>query len=387
MELSHNILKLYFLKGVLWFLVAMPIIILFFQDHGLSLTQIMTLQGIYSLSVALFEIPSGYIADLFGRKKTITLSTVFSFTGYLVFSFYGEFYAFAIAQILVGIGGSLMSGSDSALLYDTLIETGDKKAYTKIEGKTYAIGNFSEATAGILGGFLAVTSIYLPIYVQTGILFLSIPIALTLVEPNMHEEDKMDRSLSAIFGVVKFAMIENMKLRWLIIYSSAMGIATLSMAWFAQPFFKEINIPLAYFGILWAGLNFSTGLTSFNAHKFDNSEKGNLLFYLALAMVLSFLFLGLNNSFFGLIFILIIYFLRGVVTPILRNEINENTTSNKRATVLSIRSFIIRISFAFFAPILGYIAENYALANSFYVLALIVGVFSLLASFRLSSLD
>ena len=384
MELRHNILKMYLLKGVLWFMVAMPIIILFFQEHGLSLTQIMTLQAIYSFSVALFEIPSGYIADLFGRKQTIALSTVFSFAGYLVFSFYGGFYAFAIAQILVGIGGSLMSGSDSALLYDTLLETGDKKAYTKIEGKNYAIGNFSEATAGILGGFLAVSSIYLPIYVQTGILFLSIPIALSLVEPKMHKEDKMDRSLSAIFGVVKFAMIENIKLRWLIIYSSAMGVATLSMAWFAQPFFKEINIPLAYFGILWAGLNFSAGLTSFNSHKFDKSEKGNMLFYLALAMAVSFLFLGINNSIFGLIFILIIYLLRGVVTPILRNEINENTTSNKRATVLSVRSFIIRISFAICAPILGYLADNYSLSYSFYVLAIIVGFFSVLSALKLS---
>ena len=384
MELRHNILKMHLLKGVLWFMVAMPIIILFFQEHGLSLTQIMTLQAIYSFSVALFEIPSGYIADLFGRKQTIALSTVFSFAGYLVFSFYGGFYAFAIAQILVGIGGSLMSGSDSALLYDTLLEIGNKKAYTKIEGRNYAIGNFSEATAGILGGFLAVSSIYLPIYVQTGILFLSIPIALSLVEPKMHKEDKMDRSLSAIFGVVKFAMIENIKLRWLIIYSSAMGVATLSMAWFAQPFFKEINIPLAYFGILWAGLNFSAGLTSFNSYKFNKSNKRSMLFYLALAMAVSFLFLGINNSIFGLIFILIIYLLRGVVTPILRNEINENTTSNKRATVLSVRSFIIRISFAICAPILGYLAENYSLSYSFYVLAIIVGFFSILSAIKLS---
>ena len=71
MQLRHNILKMYLLNGVVWFMVAMPIIILFFQEHGLSLTQIMTLQAIYSFSVALFEIPSGYIADLFGRKQTI----------------------------------------------------------------------------------------------------------------------------------------------------------------------------------------------------------------------------------------------------------------------------------------------------------------------------
>ena len=121
MQLKHNILKMHLLKGVLWFMVAMPIIVLFFQEHGLTLTEVMVLQSIYSLSVALFEIPSGYIADLFGRKHTIVLGTIFSFIGYLVFSFYGGFYAFAVAQALVGIGGSLMSGSDSALLYDTLL--------------------------------------------------------------------------------------------------------------------------------------------------------------------------------------------------------------------------------------------------------------------------
>ena len=105
------------------------------------------------------------------RKKDgfLNIITLFSFLGYLVFSFFGGFYAFAAASTLVGIGGSLISGSDSALLYDTLLETGDKKTYTKIEGRNYAIGNFSEATAGILGGFLAVSSIYLPIYAQTGI--------------------------------------------------------------------------------------------------------------------------------------------------------------------------------------------------------------------------
>ena len=388
MQLRHNILKMYLLKAVLWFMVAMPIIVLFFQEHGLTLTEVMLLQAIYSLSVALFEIPSGYIADIFGRKQTIVFSTIFSFIGFLVFSFYGGFYAFALAQVLIGIGGSLMSGSDSAIIYDTLLETKSKTSYTKIEGRNYAIGNFSEAAAGILGGFLAVGSLYLPIYVQTSILFFSIPIALTLVEPTIHEENKLDRSFRAIMEVVKFSLVDNTRLRWLIIYSSAMGVATLSMAWFAQPFFKEVGVPLAYFGILWAGLNFSAGLTSFNAHQFDKKENNHkILIFLSLGMITSFILLGFNSSMFGLVFILIIYLLRGIVTPILRNAINENTTSNKRATVLSIRSFIIRISFAICAPILGYIAENYSLSNSFYVLALVVGVFSLLASFKLSSLD
>ena len=384
MQLSYNIFKMYLLKAVLWFMVAMPIIVLFFQEHGLTLTEVMILQSIYSFSVALFEIPSGFIADVFGRKRTIVLSTIFTFIGFLVFSFFGGFYAFAIAQVLVGVGGSLMSGSDSAIIYDTLLETNSKTTYTKIEGRTYAIGNFSEALAGILGGFLAVGSIYMPIYVQTSILFFSIPIAFTLIEPSMNKENKLDRSFKAVLEVVKFAMIDNQKLKWLIIYSSAMGVATLSMAWFAQPFFKSINIPLAYFGILWAVLNFSAGFTSFNAHKLNKKYSDyKVLFYISLSMFTLFILLGLNASVFGLIFILFIYLLRGLVTPILRNAINENTTSNKRATVLSIRSLIIRISFAISAPILGYIADNYSLAISFYGLAIAVGFFSILSAIKL----
>ena len=402
MQLRHNILKMYLLKAVLWFMVSMPIIVLFFQEHGLTLTEVMILQSIYSFSVALFEIPSGFIADIFGRKRTIVLSTFFTFFGFLVFSFSGVevsydfggisflvtfpagFYAFAIAQVLVGIGGSLMSGSDSAIIYDTLLESKIENSYTKIEGKTYAIGNFSEGLAGILGGFLAVCSIYMPVYVQTSILFFSIPISFTLIEPKIHNENLLNKSFIAVWEVVRFALVDNQKLKWLIIYSSALGVSTLSMAWLAQPFFKAINIPLAYFGVLWAILNFSAGLTSFNAYRLENKFINcKILIYIGLSISISFILLSFNFSVFGLIFILFVYLLRGLVTPILRNAINENTSSNKRATVLSIRSLIIRISFAISAPILGYIADNYSLAISFYSLAILVGFFSILSAIKL----
>ena len=387
MHLRHNIIKMYFLKGVLWFMLSMPIIVLFFQEHGLSLTEIMTLQAIYSFTVALFEIPSGYLADFFGRRTCIILSSIFSFLGYLFFCFYSGFYFFLIAQVLLGIAGSLISGSDSALIYDTLIQIDKKNAYTKIEGKNYAIGNFSEAIAGIFGGFLAVTSLYLPVYIQTVVLFLSIPIAFTLVEPKFKKGNRIDRSFKFISDVVKYALVDSAKLKWLIIFSSAMGLATLSIAWFAQPFFTIINLPLAYFGVIWALLNFSTGITSYNSHLFFLSKNYKFLMYISILMCFSYFALGLNMSYFVLIFIFSIYLLRGVMTPFLRNEINVNTTSDKRATVLSIRSFIIRISFAIFAPILGYIAENYSLSFSFYFLSLFVGMFSLLSSYKLIKLD
>ena len=378
---------MYLLKGIMWFMVAMPIIVLFFQDHGLTLAEVMILQGVYSISVAIFEIPSGYIADFFGRKKAIILSTILCFIGYVLFSNYSDFYIFMIAEILIGIGGSLMSGSDSAIIYDTLLETKNNTKYTKIEGRNYAIGNFSEALAGILGGFLAATSIYHPIYVQTIILFFSIPVAFTLVEPSLNKQNLTSKSFPKITSILKDTLLTDKKLKWLIIYSATMGVATLSIAWFCQPFFKSIEIPIVYFGIIWAVLNLSVGITSFNAHIVERKMSPiKIMKILAIIMPICFFFIAYINSIFALLFILFIYLIRGVVTPLLRNYINQQTSSDKRATVLSIRSFFIRISFATSAPLLAYLADNSTLNYAFYLLGCIIAFFALLSVYKLSRL-
>jgi len=378
MNLEGNINKMYLLKAVKWFMIVMPIIVLFFEKHGLSLTQIMILQATYSFTVAVLEIPSGFFADIYGRRLSLFYGSILTFIGYLIFSFFSGFNEFFIAEILLGIGGSLISGADSALIYDTLLQLKKDEDYTKVEGKNYGIGNVSEGIAGIIGGFLAITSLDLPVYIQTFVLFFSIPISYSLVEPE--SSYKLAKSIKSIWLVVKETFFEENKLKWYIIYSSSMGIGTLSIAWFVQPFLIEIETPLFYYGIIWAGLNIITGITSYYSYLFKHK---NLLIYISLIMVISFILLGYNISMYGLIFIVFIYLIRGIITPTLRNLININSTSERRATVLSLRSFIIRISFAIIAPILGYITDYSDISFVFYSLAMIVGLSSILALYKL----
>ena len=192
-----------------------------------------------------------------------------------------------------------------------------------------------------------------------------------------------------MIDIMKFAIIKNKKIRYLIIYSSIMGFATLSMAWFVQPFLIEIHFYLGYYGILWAILNFSAGITSYNAYKiYEKMKSYNLLIFISLIMSISFIMLGLNITYLGLVFIFLIYFIRGIVTPILRNEININIESNKRATVLSIRSLFIRLTFAILAPILAYISEiNFSLTITFILMGLIIGAISFFSSYKLKKID
>lgn len=383
MALKHNILKMYFLKGVNCFMIVMPIIVIFFQENDLTITEIMILQAVYSLTIAMLEIPSGFLADSFGRRNSIFISTVFSFIGYIILSTYVGFNQYLIAEILLGIGASLISGADSALIYDTLLDLNDKNSYTKIEGKNYAIGNFSEAIAGLLGGYLAIASIslglYLPMYIQTFVVMLSIPIAYSLVEPK--RTFKIGKSLKSIIIIVQDTLITNKKLKWYIIYSSAIGLTTLSIAWFVQPFLSTIEMPLIYFGIIWAALNIIAGITSYYSYLINNR---NLLIIISLSITISLICLGFNISLIGLIFISSIYLLRGIITPHMRNLININTTSERRATVMSLRSFMIRLSFSLTVSILGYITDIYSINYVFFSLAAITGITSLLAAYKLS---
>ena len=387
MSVQANIWKLYVIKGLRWFQLVMPIVIIFFQDNGLSLFEIMIIQATYSATVGVMEIPSGFLADVFGRRKSLILGSIFSFIGFSVISLSFGFWEFISAQLILGLAQSFISGSDTALLYDSLVETKQKDKYTKIEGRTYGIGNFSEAIAGVLGGLLAGISLRYPWYAQVAVAFTIIPISFSLVEPNVTEE-KLKKSIKSVWNVVKFSLFENKWLKWLILLSSFIGIATLSAAWFAQPYFTSIEIPLKWFGVAWAFLNLSAGFSSMNTYRLHKKvSSNNLLFFLSGGIALSFVCLSFTNAYLGMFCLFSIFIFRGLATPTINNLINESTTSEKRATVLSIKSFCIRIGFAITAPILGWIADNYSLDNSFFILGITIGICSMLASYFLYQLS
>lgn len=76
-RITSNIWKLYLHRTIGYFLVIMPIITIFYQENGLSMQDIFVIQSVFSLAVVLFEIPTGYFSDVFGRKKTMILGTIF----------------------------------------------------------------------------------------------------------------------------------------------------------------------------------------------------------------------------------------------------------------------------------------------------------------------
>lgn len=367
MTVHSNIWKLYVIKASKWLMLFMPIIWLFYQENGLTITDLFIIQSIYSVTIAVIEIPSGYVADVLGRRNSLIIGTFFGMLGMIVYSFSFGFEGFLLAALCLGVGQSFISGSDTAIMYDSLLQLNRTKDFIKLEGRTISMGNLAEAFAFIIGGLLAEISLRTPFYYQIGIAFIGFVFAILLVEPKIHRiENGTTKPWRNIKNIIHFSLKENQTLRYYILYSSVIGAGTLTMAWYSQPYFISIGIDSKfYFGVLGAGLNLAVAVPSFYAHKIEESIKTKTLLILILVLICSCYFMiSYTISLWGLLLLLLFYITRGVATPVLRDYMNRHIPSEMRATVMSIRSFIIRIIFASTSPLFGYVADVYSLQQA-----------------------
>lgn len=360
--LRGNIFKLNVIKFSKWFSLVMPIIVPFYKDNGLSITEIMVLKSVYSIVIVSLELPSGYFADVLGRKKTIVIGAFLGAAGFILYSFTHRYAGFLIAEIALGAGQSFISGADSAMLYDTLATGKRQKEYTRYEGINASIGNFSEAFAGLAGGALALISLRLPFFAQAIIASTAIPAALTLTEPNISKRKSKTSGFRDIVNILNKIILKERNLRYNLLFSSIIGAATLLMAWFAQPLFEKMLLPLALYGVVWTSLNLITGGSSILAHRIEKrlGESGTLKVIAVLIPVLM-VFSGIVPLYAIIPVLAIFYFLRGIATPVLKDYINKQTTSEVRATVMSLRDLVIRVFFSLFAPLAGWLTDNYSL--------------------------
>ena len=344
----------------------MPIVVLFYQDIGLSMSQIFILKSVYSIAMVATELPSGYLADVWGCRKTIILGAILGTIGILIYSISSDFYSFIFAEITLGVGFSFISGADSAILYDSLKAENREDDYIKYEGQITSAGNFAEALAGVAGGFLATISLRTPYYFQVFVAAIAIPAAFLLKEPQ-HVLDRVRLKMSEILSIVKLTY-QQVEMRSAIMISSFTGAATLTYAWFVQPYFQEAGVPVSVFGILWTLLNLSAGVFSMFSYRIERllGNKKTLLL-IVIFISLGFILTSAEHSLAGIAILFRFYIVRVIATPVLKDQINQYTDSKVRATILSVRNLEIRIIFAAIGPILGYLTDHFSLSTALIV--------------------
>lgn len=355
---SLNIYNLYIIKLAKWLMLIMPIVALFYNENGLTELDIFILQAVYSISVAILEIPSGYMADIVGRRTTLILGSILGTLGFAIYSLSYNMTGFLIAEIVLGLGGSFISGSDSALLFDSLVCLRKKHKYLQFEGRITSLGNFAETVAAICGGLLAAAISYRAVYVsQTFIAALAIPASLLLLEPAKTSTIARP-GMRHILRTCKKALFVNRQLASTIFLSSIIGASTLCMAWTAQIYFVAQNFDEITITPLWVTLNLTVAIAAaFTANIIGAVGLRKAVLAIIICIPLCYVALGLFPVVPALCCLYIFYAIRGYATPVLKDLINHHCDASVRATILSIRSLIIRLSFALLGPAIGWMTQ------------------------------
>ena len=187
----RNIRVYYLFMASTGFMLFLPVWIIYLMDgRGLSLTEVGIFESFFWLTVIIAEVPTGAIADRFGRRISLALGAIMFAISTLIFALAGDFSLLLGSYLVMGIGMTLYSGAGDALLYDTLRVLGRTREYEHHAGRSHGLFFAAMVLATAVGGPAAYLLGYTPtILVSAAVLIVSAGAAVMLREPPRRESD------------------------------------------------------------------------------------------------------------------------------------------------------------------------------------------------------
>ncbi len=363
---------------------------IFLLDAGLSNFQAFAMNGLFTLGQVFFEVATGIIADLYGRRTsylfgaiTLSFSTLFY---YFMWKIHGPLWGWAIASVMLGLGFTFFSGALEAWLVDALHATGFTGSIDGVFGKGQSVGGAAMLTGSILGGIIAQhTNLGVPYLVRSGVLLINFAIAFFLMKDLGFIPKGGSNPITQTKRIFSEALEHGLKkppVRWVMLISPFLVGVSFYVFYALQPFLLKLyGNPKAY-GI--AGLvaalvacsQIVGGLLSPHIKKLFTHRTTAILSAIFMGSIILFL-VSISHNFYavlGLVFLWGLMF--SGLTPIKLSYLNSIIPTDQRATILSFDSMLGSSGGIVIQPILGKVADvssypvSYAVAAAVQLLAL-----------------
>jgi len=350
-----------------------PVYVLYYRHFDLNLFQIALVAAVFEASILIFEMPTGLIADIYGRKISVILSALTLFISGLIFINFPNLYGFIIAEAIMGLGETLKSGALEAWVVDSLKHQGKDQnvKYAFSEGKRfYSAGRLLGFVGGGYLGSLNIKYIWHPFVIVFLITFLFLLFF-------MKEEYELKRLASApIIKSIEDTIKQSLKAikTERIIYALLIlafffefSLETISQFWQVH-FSENLLIKTQYFGWIVAISSFLVILFVNRVTKIYENLKNEttLLIMIKAGFGLSLLLVVLTyNPLIAIIFFIIIQTLEGFSGPIFLDIFNKYIPSEQRATLLSFKSLTGSSGEVLSGLCIGVIALKFGLRPTF----------------------
>jgi len=334
-------------------LFPVAVFTLFWRDDlGLDMTQLMGLQAIFAAAIAAFEFPCGYLADRIGYRRTLLVAAAFSFFGWSLYAIATGFWSALAAELLLALSMSLVSGTDLALLYESLRATDREPAFARWAGRHQMAGQITEASAALVAGLLFAFWTRLPFVVQIGVALAEGAIAWALVDPPRVEHDGRTPR-ERLRGILVVATRRG-PLRAILVLAVLLSLASFIPVWLVQLYALDAGVPVGWLGPIWAVANLSVAAGAWASTRFGHALGLLPTLLVCIGLIATgYAGLGLSQAVAGFAFYFCLTFMRGLWFPVLHHEEQRLIPSSDRAALLSLRSFGFRGAFALVGPIVG----------------------------------
>ena len=326
----------------------------------ITFTQVALIDVSILLSGLLLELPTGALADLIGRKKSIGISFFVSSLAYLLFAYANDFSSFLIAGLGFGLGDALLSGSLEALVFDTLKQNKREAEFTEINNRNSLIFNYSIVFAIVIGGLVFEKYYHLPSILTAASLFLAGLISLRFIEPDIDSEVFTFKNYLLQTKMGFKELFKNKQARDISLFYILVGAFTwpiiLSFKNFAL---VDLSVSEKNIGYILAALSLVAVQLLHILIKKKVFEKMDTVFMMP-AILLS-IFLPLSYfynvpSMMGIIFV--VFIVSSMRWNVLGKLSNQCYSSKNRATAISSLSMMISISFMFTLLLFSFLNER-----------------------------
>lgn len=332
--------------------------VLLLVSDGYSLVRVGFAETVFHITSLIAEIPSGMFADVFGRKKSLILSCVMSMLSALVRGFVPGFAAVCVSVGFSALSYNFISGSDSAIAYDTLLEAGQTDRYDRYISTQTAVYRISNGIATLFAGAAVIMGNRNAQILSLAISAVNMVFLLFLRENKVILKKAGDSLGKRIKDVYKgsFSFLKgNKKVAGLIFRNALVGGIDVLLLFFLQAKLPMTGIPDWTLGPLLFIMSIGGILGALAARKVKKVTLGKLfIFCITLAL------LGLISEFTGVWYLMTA---GGFFTAFaddliqIRSDIalNRMVPAEQRATLISVNSFCFSVLMIFMSPLAGFI--------------------------------
>ncbi len=371
--MQSNVKKLYAISAFEGLVLFYAFDKIYLQLNGLTIVQVIFIEVIYIVTILLLEVPSGVLSDRWSRKYVLSLSGWFFTLYVLAFAAGNSFVLFAIGSLLAGIGTALVSGTDTALLFDTLKESGKENHYEKYLGRKRAIGSIAFIVAALLGGLIGQRyGLEIALWLSLPSMIATALIALTLNEPRFHRSTGEVKYWQHAKQTLSFLAAQPRFLHFGALITIVAAPALL-VDEYAQVYFASIGFSALALGAAGALSSFADALFSTIAFRFKVFRHDVMYGLILVLYALGFLSAWWFENLWGAALLFAGSFTFIFIVEILAMaDINRQLPSQIRATSESFFGLASYVLYVILALGFGFISQSYSAAAGFGAIGLLL---------------